>query len=66
MIASGYDIVALDSREQFERYVAFGADVYRDNSCWVPPDAHHFVASLAGEIRAADALRSSAGLGVDR
>ena len=53
MVGSGYDLVSLDRREQLERYAAFGAEVYRDSPHWVPPDTHHFVASLAGEVPAA-------------
>lgn len=40
---------SLNSREEFERYVEFGDEVYRDNPYWVPPDKHHLTNVLAGE-----------------
>lgn len=40
---------ALNKSAEFERYVAFGQEVYGDNSPWVPPDAHHLIQLLSGE-----------------
>lgn len=40
---------SLTTREEFERYVDFAEDVYRDNQYWVPPDKHHLMRVLAGE-----------------
>ena len=42
-------VKALDTPEEFERYVAFGQEVYGDKSPWVPPDAHHLIQLLSGE-----------------
>jgi len=42
-------VKALDTPEEFARYVAFGQEVYGDNSPWVPPDAHHLIQLLSGE-----------------
>ena len=40
---------SLSTREEFERYVDFAQEVYRDNQYWVPPDKHHLTQLLAGE-----------------
>ena len=37
------------SKEDLERYVNFGEEVYRDIPQWVPPDSHHMVSLLSGE-----------------
>ena len=42
-------VKALDTPEEFARYVAFGQAVYGDNSPWVPPDAPHLIQLLSGE-----------------
>jgi hypothetical protein len=42
-------VKVLDTPEEFERYIAFGQEVYGDNSPWVPPDAHHLIQLLSGE-----------------
>lgn len=39
----------LSTREEFERYVDFADEVYRDNQYWVPTDKHHLTQLLAGE-----------------
>jgi hypothetical protein len=39
----------LASADEFARYAAFGADVYREIPAWVPPDEHHLVAQLGGQ-----------------
>ena len=39
----------LASHEEFRRYVAFAAEVYRDIPAWVPPDEHHLVQQLDGQ-----------------
>src|SRR5262245_39779875 len=38
----------LTSPEEFERYVDFAEEVYRDNPYWVPSDKHHLVQLLGG------------------
>jgi ribosomal protein S18 acetylase RimI-like enzyme len=38
----------LNSPEDFERYVDFGKEVYRDNPYWVPGDRHHLISLLGG------------------
>lgn len=40
---------SLSTRAEFERYVDFGYEVYRDNQYWVPPDKAHLTHLLAGE-----------------
>ncbi|HEX7334805.1 MAG TPA: GNAT family N-acetyltransferase [Pyrinomonadaceae bacterium] len=40
---------ALRTPEEFERYVDFAQEVYRDNQYWVQPDKHHLTHLLAGE-----------------
>lgn len=40
---------SLATREEFERYVDFADEVYRDNQYWVPPDKDHLTRVLAGE-----------------
>ena len=39
----------LSNPEEFERYVDFAREVYRDNQYWVPLDKHHLTHFLAGE-----------------
>lgn len=39
----------LATHEEFERYVDFGQQVYRNNHYWVPPDKHHLTQLLAGQ-----------------
>lgn len=39
----------LSTHDEFERYVDFAQEVYRDNQYWVPPDKHHLTHFLAGE-----------------
>ena len=39
----------LSTPEDFERYVDFSQDVYRDNSYWVPGDKHHLIKFLGGD-----------------
>lgn len=39
----------LTTPEEFERYVDFADEVYRDNQYWVPPDKHHLTSLLAGQ-----------------
>jgi hypothetical protein len=39
----------LGSHDEFQRYVAFAAEVYRDTPAWVPPDQHHLVQQLDGQ-----------------
>lgn len=39
---------SLTSKEELQRYVEFGHDVYRDIPHWVPPDSKHMVALLSG------------------
>lgn len=39
---------SLTSKEELQRYVEFGHDVYRDIPQWVPPDTEHLVALLSG------------------
>jgi hypothetical protein len=38
----------LRSTDEFQQYVAFAADVYRDIPAWVPPDEQHLVEQLSG------------------
>ncbi len=45
-------VIPLSSIEEFERYVNFAEEVYRDNSCWVPTDPDHLVHLLAGNREA--------------
>ena len=40
---------SLSTSDEFERYVDFAEDVYRDNQYWVPTDKHHLTRILAGE-----------------
>ena len=40
---------SLSTREEFERYVDFAEEVYRDNQYWVPIDKHHLTNLFAGE-----------------
>jgi GNAT superfamily N-acetyltransferase len=40
---------SLHSREEFERYVDFAQEVYRDSPHWAPTDKHHLTSVLAGE-----------------
>ena len=42
------DVIKLRLTEEFERYVDFTREVYRDNPYWVPGDKHHLVKLLAG------------------
>ncbi|MFY9619058.1 MAG: GNAT family N-acetyltransferase [Pyrinomonadaceae bacterium] len=39
----------LTTPEEFQGYVDFPQEVYRENSHWVPPDAHHLAKVLAGQ-----------------
>ena len=39
----------LSTPEDFERFVDFAKEVYRDNPYWVPVDKHHVVKLLAGD-----------------
>ena len=39
---------SLTSKDELQRYVEFGHDVYRDIPQWVPPDSEHMVALLSG------------------
>ena len=39
---------SLTSKEELQRYVEFGHEVYRDIPQWVPPDSEHLVALLSG------------------
>ena len=39
----------LTTPEEFQRYVDFTQEVYRENPHWVPPDAHHLTKVLAGQ-----------------
>ena len=39
----------LSTPEEFQRYVEFTQEVYRENPHWVPPDAHHLTKVLAGQ-----------------
>lgn len=41
-------VKSLSSREELQRYVNFGEEVYRDISQWVPPDSHHLIELLSG------------------
>ncbi len=41
-------VKSLTSKEELQRYVEFGHEVYRDIPQWVPPDAEHMVALLSG------------------
>ena len=41
-------VKSLSTPEEFERYVDFAEDVYRDNPYWVPPDKHHLTKLFAG------------------
>ena len=38
----------LSTPEDFERYVDFAQEVYRDNPYWVPTDKHHLIKLLSG------------------
>ncbi len=40
---------SLSTPEDFQRYVDFTQEVYRDIPHWVPPDAHHLTKILAGQ-----------------
>jgi GNAT superfamily N-acetyltransferase len=42
----------LQTAEEFERYVHFADEVYRQNPYWVPPDPHHLTSLLAGNKEA--------------
>jgi GNAT superfamily N-acetyltransferase len=42
-------VKALQSDEEFYRYVSFGQEVYNQNPYWVPPNADHLVSLLSGE-----------------
>jgi len=35
------NVRSLSTTEEFQRYVDFTQEVYRENPHWVPPDAHH-------------------------
>lgn len=39
----------LQSHDDFERYVDFSEEVYRQNPYWIPPDRHHLISVLSGE-----------------
>ena len=39
----------LQSPADFERYVDFSEEVYRQNPVWIPPDRHHLISVLSGE-----------------
>jgi hypothetical protein len=43
------DVRSLSRAEEFQRYVDFGEEVYRQNPHWVPPDAQHLTALLRGQ-----------------
>lgn len=43
------NVRALNTAEEFQRYVDFTQEVYRENPHWVPPDAHHLTKLLAGQ-----------------
>lgn len=43
------NVRSLTTPEEFQRYVDFTREVYRDNPYWVPPDAHHLTKVLAGQ-----------------
>ncbi len=42
------NVKKLRAPEEFEQYVDFAREVYRDNPHWVPADKHHLVNLLAG------------------
>jgi len=42
------NVRSLSSTEELQRYVDFGKDVYRHNTCWIPPDSHHLTELLSG------------------
>lgn len=43
------NVRSLSTAEEFQRYVDFTEDVYRENPHWVPADAHHLTKVLAGQ-----------------
>ena len=43
---------SLRSADEFDRYVDFAQEVYRDSPQWVPPDVHHLTSLLAGQKEA--------------
>ena len=44
------DVRPLTTAEEFQRYVDFTQEVYRENPHWVPPDAHHLTMVLADQV----------------
>jgi GNAT superfamily N-acetyltransferase len=42
------------TKPDFERFVDFGREVYKDQPSWVPPDAQHMVAQLSGSFPGAN------------
>lgn len=43
----------VNSRDQFEQYVQFGIDLYKDNDCYVPPLISDDIATLSPDINPA-------------
>ena len=46
------DIRPLRSPDEFQRYIDFAHEVYRDHPQWVPPFADHLLELLAGQTNA--------------
>jgi ribosomal protein S18 acetylase RimI-like enzyme len=42
-------VIKLSSPDDFERYIDFAKEVYRDNPHWVPGDKHHLIQLLSGD-----------------
>jgi len=53
------------TKDEFQRFVEFGQEVYKDHSSWVPPDSHHNIAQLSGDFPGADRTQFQAFWAVD-
>lgn len=45
------------TKNDYERFANFSAEVHKDHACWAPPDAHHIIAQLSGDFPGADVSR---------
>lgn len=48
------------TKDELQRFVEFGQEVYKDHSCWVPPDSNHNIAQLSGDFPGADRTQHEA------
>jgi hypothetical protein len=44
------EVRELEREEQYERYAAFGDEVYAGNASWRPPDKHHLAHEISGRV----------------